>query len=378
VDSVDQVYREYGCQKNQLSVPELFEIYEKTGFLYPEKKERLRSYFPTIIDNWERVIGSTDDLMFVASTSPKQRADLATITSWRSTSRGWMTQHLACVGDPMHSRAVMLSSCEARIMGSDDESQQLWFRPNNRFPRRVFGSMVEAIGPENSSLMTYGYFALPRLLPPELERGTRVETIDHSSKSAFVDLVRSIRGPVYAYAEELDRNDICLHGVDLKYRKVGLRRFREIRVAYSEAKSEPIAATVTYRGPLGLNFSFLENRTDLIVSSMVSPAELLRVLSPLLHASLETYEGFELDWIPLIAPDFCGPLLVAKGAHFVRQYSQGIWLREGFRDWFNHIDSFYTKLLRRQSRRTASNETLEPRGSRGEWAYGASLREDIS
>ena len=44
VDSLPQladVYDRYGVQVNALSVTEIFALYERTGFLYPDKAARL-------------------------------------------------------------------------------------------------------------------------------------------------------------------------------------------------------------------------------------------------------------------------------------------------------------------------------------------------
>jgi hypothetical protein len=56
-----------------------------------------------------------------------------------------------------------------------------------------------------------------------------------------------------------------LNAVDELYRGVGLRRTRHVWLAYRANKEEPVGAAIAYRGPLGVNFSYLENRCDLLL-----------------------------------------------------------------------------------------------------------------
>src|SRR5207237_6001363 len=80
----------------------------------------------------------------------------------RSTDYGWTSQQLVSENNPVPSRAVMLAGTAASILRGVDESHQNWFRPENRFPSRVFASMVQTIGQSLSSVQRHMYFALPR------------------------------------------------------------------------------------------------------------------------------------------------------------------------------------------------------------------------
>src|SRR5260370_9037417 len=56
-----------------------------------------------------------------------------------------MSQHLVCENNPYASRAVMLAAAAGAIRKGSDLSAQNWFRPENRFPARVFGSMASSL-----------------------------------------------------------------------------------------------------------------------------------------------------------------------------------------------------------------------------------------
>src|SRR5260370_7941476 len=56
-----------------------------------------------------------------------------------------MSQHLVCETNPYASRAVMLAAAAGAIRKGSDLSAQNWFRPENRFPARGFGSMASSL-----------------------------------------------------------------------------------------------------------------------------------------------------------------------------------------------------------------------------------------
>jgi hypothetical protein len=350
--AVEDAYARYGCRVNEMSVEQLFAAYEEAGFLYPEKLKRLAPYLATIRSNWQKAIGTGGDLMSVVSTNRENGSGIASVSFWRNTTCGLVTQHLVSTGTPLDSRAVLLSTVNALTTFDDCESKQIWFRPNNKYPQRIFGSMVSTIGPDRSSVTPYGYFVLPRNQPFVSGRqSVEIANYDLSAREAFLRLVLNTRGSLYIRAEELYSEDFSLSTLDSRYQQVGLRRFRQIRLAYINGSRGPIAATIAYRGPLGLNFSFLENRTDLIVAPEIPSEQLSGILAPLLEATLESYSDFELDWVPLTAPESERAALADIGAQFLRTYSQAIWVREAFRDFYRHIDGFYTRLIDRATAR---------------------------
>src|ERR1700694_2395478 len=68
VDSLPQladVYNRYGVEVNALSVPEIFALYERTGFLYPDKAARLFPHLAQVRENWRRMLKVSDSLLYV-------------------------------------------------------------------------------------------------------------------------------------------------------------------------------------------------------------------------------------------------------------------------------------------------------------------------
>jgi hypothetical protein len=116
-----------------------------------------------------------------------------------------------------------------------------------------------------------------------------------------------------------------------------------------------VGAAIVYRGPLGVNFSFIENRCDLLLHPTLPESDVHTVVSSLLKAATTAYEDFELNEIPVIADPIAAPALTRLGAEFLRHYCQGIWLQDGQSRFYRHVDSFYSRLLQR-----ADKYSLQP------------------
>jgi len=342
---LSEVYDAYGVEVNTLSVSELFDLYERTGFLYPDKAARLFPHLAQVRENWRRMLGAGESLLYVLTAGDKRRGR-ASLTVWRTAHHGIMSQHLVSENNPFASRAVMLAAAAATIRKGVDLSAQNWFRPENRFPARVFGSMVQTIGESLSSVQRHAFFALPKRLKLQSAGRIRVVSFDASLQEDLLAIAAAARGSIYVTAEELER-DVEFTAVNELYRGVGLRRTRHVWMAYQANKEEPIGAAIAYRGPLGVNFSYLENRCDLLLHPTLPESEVSEVASSLLKAASVAYDDFELEEIPVMVEEMATHVLFKMGAEFLRHYCQGIWLQRGQPRFYRHVDSFYSKLLAR-------------------------------
>jgi len=204
--------------------------------------------------------------------------------------------------------------------------------------------MIQNIGDSLSSSQRHAFFALSRGLALDSEKGIRIASYEPSLKNDLCNIANITRGRVHVAAEEL-AGDVPFQALDGLYRRVGLRRTRHVWLAYRKGKEGPIGAAIAYRGPLGLNFSYLENRCDLLLHPSLSEGETEAAASSLLKASANAYENFELEDIPVIAAENAIPVLLKVGATFVRRYCQCIWLKDSYPRSYRHVDSFYSKVL---------------------------------
>src|SRR4030081_3351955 len=246
---LSEVYEAYGVQVNALSVEEIFALYVRWGFLYPDKAARLFPHLAQVRENWRRMMSAGESLLYVLTAGDEKRGR-ASLAVWRTTENGWMSQHLVSENNPYASRAVMLAAAAASICRGRDLSAQNWFRPENRFPARGFGSMVQTIGESLSSVQRHAYFALPRTLSLPTEKRIRVVRYNAAHQEALLEIASAARGSIYAVAEELE-HDAEFGAVDELYRRVGLRRTRQIWLAYLANKEGANWGANADRGALG-------------------------------------------------------------------------------------------------------------------------------
>src|SRR6202011_5595707 len=193
---LSELHSSYGVEVNALSINQLFALYQRTGFLYPGKAARLTPHLGQVRENWRRMLRGGESLLYVLTSGDEERGR-ASLAVWRTTENGWMSQHLVSESNPYASRAVMLAGSAASILKGVDESHQNWFRPENRFPTRVFGSMVQTIGQSLSSVQRHMYFELPKNSSLPAARKVRVVPYDPSHEEALCLIASVARGSIY-------------------------------------------------------------------------------------------------------------------------------------------------------------------------------------
>jgi hypothetical protein len=335
-----------------MSIDELFRRYMQTGFLYPDKLERLAPFTAEILDNWRRAAASPDGLLRIVTYSGARERSWASLASWRHTESAWCTQHLVSRGDPFASRAVMLAEQQAMIEDPQHLSSQNWFRPENRLPQRVFGSIIPQLGPERACANPLTVFEVPLLAAAT--GPAAISALSPSDPSELRKLAAQLRGDPFVVAEGLDEDDFELARIDQAYRRVGLFRYRRGWLAHHDGRL--VAALVAYRGPLGLNYSFIENRADLLVAPECSPQQVVAVTRQLVAAASDTYRDFRPGYVPLFVDERCAPLLAATGLDAIRSYCQTIYLRPSYGRYLEHLESTFAGVAKRAERQQRLRE----------------------
>ena len=340
---------------NRSSIRQLFKQYDRIGFIYPKKRKLLAPHWNQIIDNWQRLLHSKEELLWIFTRQATNQEHFASICSWRQSNHGLIAQHLVSSGNPVQSLQVMLAA-QYRALHHPDaqtiQSSQNWFRPDNRYAYRIFASMYDKLGPEKASLLAFKYLHLPlgmglpeAYLVSDSYQVEEVKAVDRP----LIDFVSKRYGKVFTQAEELDQLDIQLRNIGSTYAKYGLERSRKI-YKLSNREGRIVAAVVANRAPLGLNFSYLENRAYYIIEKEIGLHKRIELVQTI-NASLQTYyEDFALQKLPIVTDSDTGAVLQALGAELFRNYIQSIWLREGFGQWYDHIDSFLERILARARR----------------------------
>ncbi len=342
-DSITNVRADF----NKYSVDALFNKYAEIGFLYPEKLEILRPFFDKIKSNWKLLKECPEELLWILTLQNTSKNNFSSVSVIKQSNYGLLAQHLVSDGNPFLSLKVMLDAqFRAEHICSEDEvrSSQNWFRPNNRYAYRIFSSMFKRLGNEKAFIKHYDYLhlSLDSILPYD-NQSYLIEEVD-GYDAQLVDFVSTQYSKVFVRAEELDQKDILLKTLNNQYQKYGLSRYRRICKIIDQKTNQIKACVIANRSPLGLNFSFLENRCYYITDKTVREPELFAMLSVMNNYAAKVYDDFELGKVPIVTDESTSESLQTLGAELIRVYVQSIWLREGFAQWYEHIRSFLSRI----------------------------------
>ncbi|MEO0895259.1 MAG: hypothetical protein AAFY71_02490 [Bacteroidota bacterium] len=344
----------FGVDFNHFSIEELFQKYEETGFIYPAKKEILQPHMAKISENWRRLKESKEDLLWYLTCQDEEKGYFSSVTAWRHSNNGMVAQHLISNGNPFLSLKVMMAA-QTRAQFPDYEitSSQNWFRQNNRYAFRVFASMTDRLGPKTSSLNLFQYLHL-KLEDASQELGLRyhIEEVIGPDQD-LVHLVEDRYGEVFVKGEELDQDDILLNESTQSFAQYGLSRYRKIYKFMDKDSGKIAACIIANRAPLGLNFSFIENRCYFIISKEVELEYRNELVMAMARVAKVIYQDLELGVIPIVTDLFVAAELKEAGAIPIREYMQSIWLKDGFQQWYDHIESFWKKIEGRLSSKVA-------------------------
>jgi hypothetical protein len=339
-----------------MSVDDLFAHYEKSGFISEEKANRIGSFKPLILSNWQTILSSSNSLLWVPVCQSKKTKCMASLSIWRTTNNCWFAQHMASEGDPLGLVSVILNSLVKGIMAFPQSiACQNWYSPDNSAAQKVHSQMLAFMGREHASEISYEYV---KVVPNTIQVDTSSISIYAFQKEMQADLLTiasASRGNIFVKAEELDADDIELDELDKKYQQIGLRRKRYIWLAYDVYK-KPLGAAICYRGPLGLNLSFLENRCDLLIPELYY-SKLDQICNALMEKIKQVYFDpdfdqkinlklkFPLNYIPVITCRKVAQYLKNNGAHHIRYYNQCIWFIKDYHKYYRYLEGQFKDII---------------------------------
>ena len=343
-------FEDFGVQFNEKPIDDLFKEYEAVGFLYPSKKELLLPHFSKITENWKALIKSKENLLWVLSTGQENNNNYSSVSVLKQSNYGLFAQHLVSNGNPFLSLKVLLAAQYKAQFHYDEKevkSSQNWFRPNNRYAYRIFASMFDKLGAERASIKLFQYLHLKLA---DIQNTPSKDLLIQEITGIDTELIAFVKhqyGSVFVKGEELDRADIQLNTLNTKFQQYGLKRYRKIIKIKCPNSQKVVGVAIANRAPIGINFSFLENRAYYILDESLETAERAIVLKAMNASVKNYYQDFTLQNIPIVTDETTSEILQNQKATFSRAYMQSIWLREGFSLWYEHIQSF---LLRIESR----------------------------
>lgn len=257
----------------------LWRFFFDTGFVYPEKYAFLHPHKASIQATYEKLY--TRHPSFARHfTYQRMGCVLGHMAMLRFYNRAWLIQHHAASTAADHRAGLIVLEQIGRFI---NDSHRLYrirmhyvfclFRPENKFPSRVFGGAADRIGdPGACSRDTFAYLHLPPIDPRRLHPaggGWRLAPADVDDLAELNGHYEDNSGGLLLRAFDLTPHEHDLGRLSAEYRAIGFRRER--RLFALRRRGRTVAFFMANRADFGLNMSDLTNAIQLFV---LDPAEL--------------------------------------------------------------------------------------------------------
>ena len=268
----------YVC--NKVDMDQLWQFFFETGFIYPKKYSHIKENKEKYRDLYERLY--TQHPSIARHFIYQERGAIAGhMSTLRFFENSWLVHHHAASKVESQRAGLVVLNQMSRFMNDSHRLYSMhmnyffcYYRPENKFPNRVFGGGARHLkDPKASSLDEMAYLHVHREFN-SLQRMSDAWGLSATVKSDLQELesyYEDISGGLMIDAFDLEPGMLEGGEISEEYRKLGFRRERHL---FSLKKNGCLAAIFMLNfSDIGLNMSDLNNCVNVFV---LDPEELSR------------------------------------------------------------------------------------------------------
>ncbi|MFO0753697.1 MAG: hypothetical protein U0411_10300 [Thermodesulfovibrionales bacterium] len=277
---------------NKVDLDDLWHFFFEAGFVYPKKYALMHAEKERFRETYKKLYMQNPHIArhFIYQDKGAIQGHIAMIRFYENT---WLIHHHAAsrssamIGLSVLNQVGRYINDFHSLHSTHMDFVACYFRPDNKFPRRVFGGCVTAIhDPKGCSLDTFAYFHLPKSpvpwrMPEDIHSIAETDCEDLLELESFYE---HISGGLMLHALDLEpHKNVCV-SLNREYDKLGFKRARylfTLKIGTSVA-----AIIMVIISDVGLNLSNLTNCIHVFVldSDALSPSTL--------HSSLSMLSGY--------------------------------------------------------------------------------------
>ncbi len=261
--------RSYVC--NQVDMDELWSFFFETGFIYPQKYDFIQKNREQIKQTYEKLYTRNPSIArhFIYQDRGKILGHMAMVRFYDST---WLIHHHAARSNYTFKAGLnvldqisrfVTESCRFSFMHM--EYVICFYRPENRFPRSVFGGLCRGIDdPSKCSEATFAYLHL------QCDHDVKSRLGEHCLSPADDDDLRELSrfcqhesGGLMIGALDLEPGDVEHSDLGEEFGKLGLKRERQLYALKANDRLQAVA--MVNLADIGLNLSDLTNSITLFM-----------------------------------------------------------------------------------------------------------------
>lgn len=312
------------------SFDELWNFFLDTGFVYPSKLAQID--VPAVRATYEALLEHPTPLaQFILFEN--EGTTYGHVSALRAYSRTCLAQHLAArprLRGVSLGRMLTMAMVQFQEYQPDVEWMKLFYRPNNPWPRFVYGSFAQRAADSISvDHRTYDYLTMP--ITAELagvHRSVRpmVASDEPLLEAWFIEQGRTAQ----MRAEDFVSGRMLLADLDVEYGALGLQRRREILVYEEHGKQRGFAA-LEISSP-GLNLSELTSSFRLFLFD--SDPEVVHALA---MAAAARYAALGATRCVALGEGESSAQLQQLGFQRKKQYASLVWHRSTYGHYSEHV-----------------------------------------
>ncbi len=289
----------YFC--NKVDMDALWNFFFDSGFIYPKKyvfleanKEKIKAVYKKLYTQNQKIARH-----FIYQDKDRILGHLAMIRFYENT---WLIHHHAADRSVSLKAGIAVLNQIGRFINDSHHFHSIrmnyafcYFRPENRFPNRVFGGVFKSINdPKGCSLDAFAYFHCRKTLNDEsgLERPWDLMEAQPEDLLELRNFYEFSSGGIMLDAMELNEGD-AIDELSAKYQQLGLRREKHVFSLKRGGKLKAVA--IIDISDVGLNLADLTSNIKVIV---VDSSELTKDI--LYSALSQLSKKFEQDEIPIL------------------------------------------------------------------------------
>ena len=254
-------------------VPErLWEFFFDSGFIYPTKYDQIQGYKETFKEMYLKLYNGNLDIARHFTYEKNGQID-GHISMVRAYERTWMIHHHAArasggkrTGFMVLKQIMHFLNDMNRFPSTDIEHVMCYFRPENKFPRVVFGGFARRFkNPKACSMDLFSYISYPGLsVGTKLPQGWELKSCNAYDYWELTQFYNSRSKGMLIDALFSDRIEPECKPLEEMYDKSGfLRKWETYALSH---QGELHAVFIVNRSNLGLNLSELTNGIKIIVT----------------------------------------------------------------------------------------------------------------
>jgi len=257
---------------NIVDLDDLWNFFFKSGFIYPKKYAFLEANKEKIKETYKKLYTQNPKIArhFIYQDKGRILGHMAMVRFYENS---WLIHHHAADRSASRRAGVAVLDQIGRFINDSHRLGSIrmnfvfcYFRPENKFPNRVFGGVTENTkDPKGCSLDTFAYFHYQKIFNKELKLSEPWKLMKTQPEDLLElkNFYEHLSGGLMLNALELEQSSENLDELSKEYQKLGLKRERHL---VSLKKDGRLKAVVMINiSDIGLNLADLTSTVQVMV-----------------------------------------------------------------------------------------------------------------